>query len=54
MGFQRNRDENTLSLSFDISSFKDANPLKTIVSRVIYEGFGSHHIENSSIIVIIA
>lgn len=54
MGFQRNKDENTMCLSFDVSNFKDANPIKTIVSRVIYEGFGHHHTENSSVIVIIA
>lgn len=54
IGFERNKTENTISLNYDINSFKDANPIKTLVSRVVYECFGHHHIENPSIIVIIA
>ncbi len=54
MGFKLTDDKKKLVFAYDISSFKDANPIKAIVSRVIYEGFGIHHIQNSSVIVIIS
>lgn len=53
IGFKLTDDKKNLVFIYDISSFRDANPIKTIVSRIIYEGFGHYNIENSSVIVII-
>ena len=53
IGFKLTHNKKNLVFEYDITSFKDANGIKTIVSRVIYDGFGIYHLQNSTIIRII-
>lgn len=54
LGFTLDLENNLLFYKFNIDNFKNSIEIKTLVSRVIYEGFGYHNIQNSSLMVIIS
>lgn len=53
LGFTLDLENNLLFYKFNFDNFKNSIEIKTFVSRVIYEGFGYHNIQNSSLMVII-
>ncbi|MET0573087.1 MAG: hypothetical protein ABWZ79_16815 [Pedobacter agri] len=52
LGFKRNKTKEYFQLKFSLTSFKDAQPVKTIVSRVIYDVFYRNELDTETTLVI--
>ena len=53
IGFQLSADKKALHYFYNLANFKNTIEIKTITSRVIYDGFGFRNLKNSSLIVIV-
>ncbi|GGH09564.1 hypothetical protein [Pedobacter zeae] len=53
IGFKKNKSRTCFQMKYPLESFKDAIPVKTIASRVIYEAFYNYRINQSTTLEII-
>ncbi|TCC94110.1 hypothetical protein EZ428_04855 [Pedobacter frigiditerrae] len=53
LGFELSSDEKSLIYNYKLDYFKNSIEIKTLTSRIIYDGFGYSNIKNSSLIVIV-
>ncbi|WP_316786183.1 hypothetical protein [Pedobacter frigiditerrae] len=53
IGMKKDKIEKKLILNFPLYNFKNSIEIKTLTSRIIYDGFGYHNLKNPSIILII-
>lgn len=53
IGFKKNKSRTCFQIKYPLDNFKDAIPIKTIVSRVIYEAFYNYQINKSTTLEII-
>lgn len=53
IGFTKNKLRTCFQIKYPLDSFKDASPIKTIVSRVIYEAFYNYQVNKSTTLEII-
>lgn len=54
IGFKKNKSRSCFQIKHPLDSFKDAIPVKTIVSRAIYEAFYNYRINQSTTLEIIS
>jgi hypothetical protein len=53
IGFRKNKSGSCLQIKLDLNAFKDTIPIKTIVSRVVYEALYNYNIANQNSFLVI-
>jgi hypothetical protein len=54
LGFKKTEDKKSMVLYFDLNGFRDAIAIKTLTSRILYDAIGYSHLNQATILQIIA